>query len=94
MAHCSLPMNILWSKFAVRSKEMLFLLVLSRKNLGFFVSNANCQGEFLEYFFQLYFNFLGVLEQITPSYVPNYPQKNIHYVMCKVFEFKRISNFS
>ena len=30
------------------SKEMLFLFVLSRKNLFFFVSNANCQGEFLE----------------------------------------------
>ena len=51
------------------SKEMLFLFVLSRKNLVFFVSNANCQGEFLEHFFQLYFNFLDVLEKIAPSYV-------------------------
>ena len=47
---------------------MLFLFVLSRKNF-FFVSNANCKGEFLEYFFQLYFNFLGVLEQIAPIYL-------------------------
>lgn len=75
------------------SKEMLFLFVLSRKNLVFFVSNANYQGEFLEYFFQQYFNFLGVLEQITPSYVPNYPQKNIHYVCAKFSNLNEYRTF-
>ena len=57
------------------------------------MSNANCQGEFLEYFFSTLFNFLGVLEQIAPSYVPNYPQKDIHYVCAKFSNLNEYRTF-
>ena len=73
------------------SKEMLFLFVLSRKNFGFFVSNANCQGEFSEYFFN------SILISLVCWNKSNIIHRKIsitYVAMCKVFAFKRISNFS